>query len=178
MRCVNRFITPTALNALVPGTGLVVLGRTWLGLLVALGFTLAAELAIIGLLVAPAGVPPLISWGALVAAAVFWTVGQALLAGRVRLLRSDGLPRELAILRRLARRAMGRGDFTGAAAAISVALSLDDSDPATHVQRARLLSITSTESKARKAWTMADRLDNHQEHAEEIRDRLKTPPSE
>lgn len=169
---VKRFAPPILLNVLVPGSGLVALGRAWRGLLLALLFTLTLEAGLVGVLIAPATMPASVTWAGLGCAAAAWLLAQAMLASRIRYLRSPELPRELAILRRLARRAMGRGDYPGARAALAVALSLDDSDPETCVQRARLLDLTASPARARRAWLAAARIDAEGRHASEIHRRL------
>lgn len=172
---VKRFAGSIVLSVLVPGSGLVALGRPWLGLLLALGFLLAMETGLVGLLIAPAVVPAAIAWVGLAAGGLIWIVAQVLQIARIRVLTSTELPRELAILRRLARRAMDRGDHAGARAALAIAMSLDDSDPETHIQRARLLDATASPARARRAWLAAERFDSDGRHSPEIRPHLDAP---
>jgi hypothetical protein len=178
MPAVKRFLLPILFNLLVPGTGLVVLGRPWVGVCLAGLFLLGAELGILGLLVTPTSLPQVLSVAALGAAAGIWLAGQILLAARIRFLRGPGLPRELAILHRLAQRAISRSDFGTAQAAIGVALSMDDSDVHSHVLRARILSLTGPRAKAQRAWLLARRLDVGNQHSEEIGSHLESSPSE
>jgi hypothetical protein len=168
----RRFFAPTLFNLLAPGTGLVILGRPWLGLALSASFLITAELGILGLLSLPGSVPRAFSWAGLAVAGAVWLIGQGLLAARVRFLRSPELPREVAILHRLARRALNRSDFSAAQAAIALALSVDDADPTSHVLRARALGGTGRQAKARRAWILARRLDADGKHAEEIAEHL------
>ncbi len=136
----RRFSVPVLLNLLVPGPGLILVGRLWLGLGIGAWFVATAELGLFGLLIAPATIPHSLSWAALACAAAAWLTGQILLIGRIRFLRSADLPRELAILRRLAERALSRKDYRTARAAIAVALSLDEADGEAQLLRNRVTS--------------------------------------
>jgi hypothetical protein len=165
---VKPWLTSLVLNLLVPGTGLIVLGRPWMGLALTGCFLLGAEVGILALLVVPAVLPFPVAVLGLAWAATVWFMGQILLIRRVRLLRSAELPRQMAILRRLTGWALNRGDYAAARSAIAIALSLDDSDPACQILRARLLSLTGKPASARRAWLLARRLDLRQEHEAEI----------
>lgn len=173
MGLVTRFLVAAVLNAVVPGPGLILLGRPWLGVALAVWFVLGAELAAFGLLIAPATLPHFASLSGAVLAAVAWLLAQALLIGRIRFLRDPNLPRELAILRRLAERGLARGDHKGARTALLIARSIDDSDLATRILWARLLSCSASPRRARRAWLAAARLDADRRFADEIRDELE-----
>lgn len=173
---VSRFLLPVLFNVAVPGTGLVALGRPWVGSSLAGSFLLAAEVGILGLLVAPASVSRGVSVAALVAAGVVWLAGQGVLLARIRFVRSAHLPRELAILHRLAERAISRSDLGTAQAAIAVALSMDDTDVQSHLLRARVLTLAGRRSKARRAWLRVKRLDVNHRYAEEIEQNLEVSP--
>lgn len=64
------------LNILVPGAGLIVRGRHWLGFALAMLFALAANAAVAGWLVAPMAIPPVYTWVATVLAALTWLLAQ------------------------------------------------------------------------------------------------------
>lgn len=168
---------PILFNLLAPGTGLLVLGRPWVGLALAGTFLAGAEMALLGLLIAPAMLPRSISVAAAATAGGVWLLAQALLLGRLRFLRSAELPRELAILQRLARRALSRSDLPAARAAVALALSLDDSDLTSHVLHARLLSLSGRTAKARRAWLRVRRMDVDRLHAHEVASRLDDVPA-
>jgi hypothetical protein len=175
MASVKHFALPICLNLVVPGTGLPVVGRPWLGVLLAGVFLMGGELAILGWLVAPAWVPLALTLTSAAIAAVAWLVAQFLLIARIRFLRSPELPRELAILRRLARAAIRRQDYGAAQSALAIAFSLDDSDLECHLLQARLLSATGQRAKARRAWLAVRSLDTAGEHADEINHHLLAP---
>jgi hypothetical protein len=170
---VRRFRTAIGMNALVPGTGLIALGRVWLGIALAAWFALGAEVAACGVLIAPASIPRWIAWAAGLLAGAAWLVGQSLLMSHVRTLRDPSLPADLKALRDLAEQALARGDLAAARLSLRVALSVDDSDVATRVLWARLLSKKGSRAKARRAWLEAQELDNQEAFATEIRQALK-----
>lgn len=158
MAAVRRIFLAIALNIVIPGPGLTLVGRPWVGVGLTIWFAVCAELALFGLLIAPATLPHWLSLVAAGAAVLAWLVGQGLLAARIRFLRSANLPRQLAILGRLAERAITHGDYRTAQAAISVALSMDDTDGPTHLLRARLAECRGHLWAARRARQTASRL--------------------
>ncbi|MBI4580252.1 MAG: hypothetical protein HY718_11155, partial [Planctomycetes bacterium] len=54
---VKRYLVPVCVNLVVPGPGLILLGRPWLGVGLAAWFTMGAEMGVFGLLIGPATVP-------------------------------------------------------------------------------------------------------------------------
>lgn len=169
----KRFMVAGILNLLVPGTGLILLGRTWLGIALAVWFALGAQVGAFGLLIAPASVPFWISGTALALAALSWLVAQAQLTSRIRFLRDPNLPEEMDALRRLAETAISRGDLAAARSALRVALAVDDADLRIRILWARLLSLDGRTTKARRAWRLAQRLDREHAFATEIRSELQ-----
>ena len=91
MLIMARLLMAVIMNLTVPGTGLILLGRAWLGFAVAVWFGLAVEVAVCGKLIAPATT----SWALTVASAILgvsaWLLGQGLLAARLLQLK-DRLP--------------------------------------------------------------------------------------
>ena len=71
------------MNLTVPGTGLILLGRAWLGFAVAVWFGLAVEVAVCGKLIAPATTAWTLTAASAVLAMAAWLLGQGLLAARV-----------------------------------------------------------------------------------------------
>jgi hypothetical protein len=164
---VRRFLTPTVLNLLVPGSGLVALGRVWTGLALTAWYVLGVELALVGWLIAPATIPNWLRWTGVGFSAATWTLGQGLLFARIRYLRSEDLPRQLAILRRLAEHAMARRDYRTAGAALSVGLSLDDTSIAIHALRARLANLTGRTRTARRLYRGVLQMEGHEPYIDE-----------
>lgn len=169
---VRRFWPAIVMNLLVPGTGLIALGRVWLGVANALWFALGAEAALCGALLAPMSVPRWITVVAGTLAGAAWLVGQGLLFGRIRLLLDPNLPSELKALRDLADKALTRGDLKAAEFSLRVALSIDDADVPTRILWARLLSSKGNAARARRAWREAQQLDSEQAYSTEIRQAL------
>ncbi len=156
------------LNILVPGTGLVWLGRPWLGLSLAVWFALSVEVALCGWLIAPATIPWAITGLAGVLAASAWLVGMAVLMLRLRMLHDRNLDVELERMREHALEAMARGDLRSANAVLRIALSLDDAHLETQILWARVLTELGRKKSARRAWRGASRLDEEDRYGAEI----------
>jgi len=156
------------MNMLVPGCGVIVLGQPWLGTALAVWFALGAEMALCGVLIAPASLPGVVTVMGAGLAGTAWFVAQGLLVARIRFLRSVNLVDELTILRRIAEEALARNDTQAAKPPLLIALSIDDSDLPTHMLWARWVLVTSSRSRARRAWRRVARLDRHGRFASEI----------
>ena len=70
------------LNVLIPGVGLILRGRHWLGFSLAMLFGLSANTAIAGWLVAPVAIPLFYTWTATVLTIASWILAQVLLLHR------------------------------------------------------------------------------------------------
>lgn len=70
------------LNAFIPGAGLILRGRHWLGFALAMLFGLSVNTAIAGWLVAPVAIPRFYTWTATILSVVTWILAQALLLRR------------------------------------------------------------------------------------------------
>ncbi len=66
------------LNLLLPGTGLILRRREWLGLALSLLFGICCNVALAGRLIAPAAIPGWLTMLAIVMAAATWLWGQVL----------------------------------------------------------------------------------------------------
>lgn len=66
------------LNLLIPGSGLILLRREWLGFFLAVVFGLGGNIALAGWLVAPAAMPAWLTVAAFASAALTWLVSQVL----------------------------------------------------------------------------------------------------
>jgi hypothetical protein len=67
------------LNLFLPGTGLILARREWLGFLLAIVFGICGNVALAGWFVAPAAIPPWLAGIATVLAFLFWTLAQIML---------------------------------------------------------------------------------------------------
>ena len=83
----TRLITAFLMNVGVPGSGLILLGRAWLGFAVAVWFCIAVEVAICGKFIAPVTMPRGMTVASAVLGLMAWLLGQGLLISRVRCLR-------------------------------------------------------------------------------------------
>lgn len=77
------------LNALIPGAGLILRGRHWLGFALAMLFGLAVNTAIAGWLVAPVAIPRFYTWMATILSVVTWMLAQTLHLRRSRTAASE-----------------------------------------------------------------------------------------
>jgi hypothetical protein len=156
------------LNVLAPGSGLIALGRLWLGLSLAAFFLLTSAFGLTGRLIAPGVIPGVLAMSNLGAASVVWLLAQGLLIARIRFLSGPGVHRQLGVLRGLAHRAMKSGNLPAAKSALLSARAIDDSDVRTRIQWAHYLAAAGHPHLARQAMHEASRLDEHDEHAGEI----------
>lgn len=169
----NRMVASAVMNVIVPGTGMILLGRTWLGLALAVWFALAAQVALGAVLVAPAMVPPWLVATCTVLAVAAWLLAQGVLIARVRFLRDPGLPEEMTLLRERIEAALDRRDTRTARSLLNLALSIDDNDLATRILWARLLTISGSRARAVRAWRGAARLDTEGHFRREIGEALE-----
>ncbi|MGQ9651496.1 MAG: hypothetical protein ACUVXJ_15425 [Phycisphaerae bacterium] len=75
------------MNLTVPGSGLILLGRAWLGFALAVWFCLATVIAVSGRSIAPVTIPWGLTAAATALAVTAWLIGQGLLVSRIRRLR-------------------------------------------------------------------------------------------
>lgn len=154
-------------NLLVPGAGLILARREWLGLLLALLFGLCAQAAIAGHFLAPAGIPRWFTIAATVAAVLVWIAAQAVLARRIRWLKSPDARSQFDALLNESRDALARDDVDTARAALAGALEIDDEHLDANADLARLTSRTNPRAAAR-FWRRVAALDKNRRYATEI----------
>ncbi|MDM8009043.1 MAG: hypothetical protein QUV05_23125 [Phycisphaerae bacterium] len=82
-----RTLTAVFMNLTVAGSGLILLGRAWLGFALAVWFCLATVVAVCGRYIAPVMMPWGLTAGSAALALTAWVVAQGLLVSRVRCLR-------------------------------------------------------------------------------------------
>jgi hypothetical protein len=147
-----RQVSAIVVNLVIPGGGMIILRREWLGMAIVLLFVLFAQIAVFGWLIVPLDVPTWIAWSAGVAAAVIWAVSQWLAVVRLRFLASPELAAELAELEARARAAMSREDWNEARQSLLVATRLDDENVALAALQAELLTRAGNTRGARRIW--------------------------
>ncbi|HEY3242930.1 MAG TPA: hypothetical protein VGM03_06210 [Phycisphaerae bacterium] len=140
------------LNLLVPGAGLIMLQRDWLGFTLALLFAVLAQIGIAGRWLMPSVMPRSVALGALVAASLVWAGAQWLLLMRWREIAGNGVSAELASLCTRAGEAIRQQRYTDAYDVLRVALTLNDEHPEVLRQWAELLTLMGRFRQARHAW--------------------------
>ena len=163
MRCQAAIV----LNLFVPGTGLILARREWLGVALAALFGVLVQLGLWGCLIEPARVPIWLAGACLAGGALVWLAAQYLLRRRLVLMRNPGVQEELARLRDQAAGHMANGGYKEAWAAVQVALAIDDEDLDSNVQTAELLAALGRISEARKAWRRVAQLARHDRYAQD-----------
>ncbi len=140
------------LNLAVPGAGLIVLRREWLGSALALLFCLFAQIAVAGFLLLPDVIPGPTVAAAAVSALLIWFGAQWLLAKRIRWFAGESLERELDLLRARSAEAAESGDLLAALDLLRAALTLNDEDVLLNRKWAELASLAGRHADADRAW--------------------------
>ena len=155
------------LNIIIPGTGLVVRRREWLGFSLAIMFGLCGNVTLAGWLIAPAAVPAWLTRLASALAALTWVAAQLLLHRQGTLLkrRASGL----AALLREAHSALEAGDTESARLALESGAAVDDEAAELYVLRARLCDLVGDDRGARAARRRIHRLDRRRRRRCEVR---------
>jgi hypothetical protein len=159
------------LNLLIPGAGLILLRREWLGFFLALMFGLCANLGMAGWLIAPDAIP---LWMVRLAAGLsiaLWIAAQSFLFRQIGWL--DRRRSGLATLRAEASSALENGDPALARLALESGLEIDDCDPELLYLYARLCTIEQRDEQARGAWERVLRLDAPAAHRAEAAEYLR-----
>jgi hypothetical protein len=159
------------LNILIPGSGLIILRREWLGLFLSLLYGVCGNVAITGTLIAPESLP---RWAVVLAVAMasaMWAMGQLLLASRQKDIarRQSGLSRVLTD----AESALATGDVESAREHLEGGIDLDEESVEWHVLWARVCTLKGDSSGGRQAWTRVIRLDSQRRYQTEARQALE-----
>ena len=140
------------INLAVPGAGLVLLRREWLGLVLAVLFCFCAQIALWGLLIVPASIPGWITGSALAGAVLTWIGAQYTLIIRLRRAFGPGIAREIVHLCRSAEEAIAAGAYDRGEELLLVALTLNDEDPRVNTLWAQLMTALGRFRHAHRAW--------------------------
>ena len=124
------------INVLVPGAGLIVLRREWLGTALGLLFCLLAQISLLGWLIIPAEVPAWVIRSSAVAAALVWGGSQWLLLCRLKVAVGPAVDREIESLCARINDALARQDLEDADALVRAGLKIDDENVALNRFRA------------------------------------------
>jgi hypothetical protein len=160
------------LNALVPGAGLVVLRREWLGLATSILFAVFALIFIFSRWITPSDIPVWASSLALAGLILVWAGSLAAVVQRARFVSDPDLVAEIAHLRREGDEAITAGDFQEAHRVLLVALNLDDEDAETWLLWSKLTERQGSARVARTGWKRVLRLSRVEEHRALARQKL------
>ncbi len=172
----GRLRIAIALNFILPGSGLILDQREWLGFVLAMAFTACAQITVFGTWIAPEAVAEwLTATGAGFAAAV-WVVGQCLLRNSIRTRTRQARADQISTCFALADEATKLGRYDEACGAIDVAMTVDDENPETYARLARLSTLIGEYDRARKAWRRVAELDRRRVFRLEMADALDRLP--
>ena len=164
------------LNLFVPGTGLIVARREWLGVTMVGIFALAANVAIFGRWIEP-GVLPRPVWATALAAAFgTWLAAQWALHVQARRLLDPALLEQILTCYDVADRTL-EDDGATAVDALQVALVVDDENVESYARLARASTAAGQPATALRAWRRVRELDRGGTYSVEAREaisRLKT----
>lgn len=158
-----------ALNLLVPGAGLVLVGAVWNGLILGLIFTALANFVLWSLLIAPD------DFSAHVRGLAAGVLGGAYLAAQIRLARivRDREQRERTAARRqalwAAREHLAGGAYAQALAALEAVRPLADKDVLVAYRFAQAYTGLGDADAAQQAWDRLQALDRHHVYREQLR---------
>ena len=164
-------------NVLIPGAGLIILRREWLGSTVALLFGMLAGSGIWGCLITPASVGAWTVGLMLTGAALIWLGGQVLLRRQLAVFNDPSRAREVERLRQQAADSASAGNYTEALSMLRLALSLNDEDLDTLVQQADLLTALGRFREARRAWRQVEWLDRRRHYRRRVVEALQHLPT-
>jgi len=162
----NRYWPAIAINLLVPGSGLIVLRREWLGLALAILFGLLTQIVIFGTLIVPEDIPHWVTLLSAGGALGTWVLAQWLAVRRLRFVVSPEVKGELRALCARARRALAEEDWAEAHTSLLVASDLNDEDLELAMLWAQLMTATGRIADARRWWRRVLRLDRGHVHRE------------
>lgn len=160
--------TARLVNLLIPGGGLILLGRIVAGLIVALAFTLLCNLALAATLLIPHDVPEWARRASIGATAIVYVLSQLLVAHVVRVeRRAAEAERRREILERVVRE-LAAGRAAEAWEALEPLRPLAESDLLVAYRAAQVLTALGDGPAALRAWKNLRRLDCHRIYRSEI----------
>jgi hypothetical protein len=165
------------LNLVIPGSGLIVQRREWLGGSLAVIFGICGNLALAGWSIAPAAIPTWLTIVAALLAGLTWLLAQ-ILSWRLARTRHRVMT-DLTVLLGHARAALERGETDSARVYLESSAALDEDNIDLAVLWARVLAMEGDEAGARRAWRRVQRLDPRRRRQEEAEadsaDDLRSP---
>jgi len=172
-----RVTRALVLNLFVPGAGLIVLRREWLGLAAAALFALLGQIALLGLLLLPATIPPWLTTLGCAGAATVWLGAQFLLGARARALGGDAATEQIALLLQRADQTIASQAYAETEAILRLALAINDEEPTVNIRWAQLMTLMGRFRQARRAWRRVLSLDRTGVHRRTALEALAALPS-
>ncbi len=140
------------INLVVPGAGLIILRREWLGLAISLLFGGLCEIGVLGWLLLPSMIPRWLCVTMLASASVIWLGAQVLLMRRWRQSCGSVVGGELMLLIRRSDEAITADNLDEAHDLLRAALSINDEHVDVLERWARLMAQMGHGREAAKAW--------------------------
>lgn len=156
------------LNLVVPGGGVVAVGRTTRGMTVGLLFAAAANGAVAGTLLFPDDVPRWVQQGLITAAVLSYAAAQLMFVRGARALSRRAADRERRSALQCAVEALRAGDADVAIAALAPLAHLADADLLVAYRLAQAHELLADDQR-REAWERVARLDPHGIYRDEVR---------
>ena len=172
----GRLRIAIALNFILPGSGLILAQREWLGFMLAVVFTTGAQITVFGTWIAPEAVAGWLTAAGAGLAAAIWVAGQCLLRNSIRSRTGQAREDQISTCFALADEAIKLGRYDEACGAIDVAMTVDDENPETYARLARLSALIGEYDGARKAWHKVAELDRRSVFRWEMADALDRLP--
>ncbi|MCG3138337.1 MAG: hypothetical protein HJJLKODD_02200 [Phycisphaerae bacterium] len=172
-----RYYMAILLNLLLPGSGLIIARREWVGFFMALLFSMNGQLLVVGQWIAPRWVPWPVQVAGGAAVAAIWLGAQIMLARTLRRVADPTIAEQLTLCHQLAQKALAEGRNEDAYGALQVAQTVDDEDLPTQVELARLMTHLGRYHEARRAWRVVEQLDGQQQHRREMVQALDRLPA-
>ena len=162
-----RQVMAWSLNVLLPGAGLIIRRRAWLGFSLAFVFGICGNVALAGWLIAPAAVPTWLTQVALGLAGLAWLSAQLLLRRQDHVLRRRASG--LAAILREAGSALEAGDLGSARLALESGVAINDESADLYALQARLCALEDDPQGMRAAWRRVVKLDRDGRYREEAK---------
>jgi len=160
------------LNLLVPGAGLVILRREWLGLCLALLYGLLVQSTLWGVWLIPMSIPRGVVVASAMAAASVWVGAQWLLIQRWRLVTAPEVELEIDSLLARADSTLESGDLESVRRILLVARALNDEHVGVNIRWGRVMQRMGRLHHARATWQRVLRLrpsdDEHRQAREAL----------
>lgn len=160
------------LNALVPGAGLVVLRREWLGLATSVLFAMFALIFIVSRWITPSDIPTWASYMALAGLILVWAGSLAVVVNRAKSIGDPDFIAEIEHLRQEGADAIAANDLEEAHRALLVALNLDDEDAETWLLWSKLMERQGNARAAQVGWKRLSLLSHVDEHRQLAKQKL------